>query len=72
MALKLGVTSESYVLAVLFGCNLCHITPMGYQTNLLVRNAAGYRFSDFVKVGTPLVVIMWLGLSSMLVFTHGL
>jgi di/tricarboxylate transporter len=72
MALKLGVAPEPYVLAVLFGCNLCYITPMGYQTNLLVMNAAGYRFSDFVKVGTPLFVIMWLGLSSMLVFTYGL
>jgi di/tricarboxylate transporter len=72
MALKLGVAPEPYVLAVLFGCNLCYITPMGYQSNLLVMNAAGYRFSDFVKVGTPLFVIMWLGLSSMLVFTYGL
>ncbi len=72
MALQLGVAPEPYVLAVLFGCNLCYITPMGYQTNLLVMNAAGYRFSDFVKVGTPLFVIMWLGLSAMLVVTYGL
>ncbi len=72
MALQLGVAPEPYVLAVLFGCNLCYITPMGYQTNLLVMNAAGYRFADFVRVGTPLFVIMWLGLSAMLVMTYGL
>ena len=72
MALQLGVAPEPYVLAVLFGCNLCYITPMGYQTNLLVMNAAGYRFSDFVRVGTPLFLIMWFGLCSMLVVTYGL
>lgn len=72
MAVKLGVPPEPYVLAVLFGCNLCYITPMAYQTNLLVMNAAGYRFSDFVKVGTPLFVIMWLGLCTMLVLRYGL
>jgi di/tricarboxylate transporter len=48
---------------VLFGCNLCYLTPMGYQTNLLVMNAGGYRFSDFVRVGTPLFLIMWAALS---------
>ena len=72
MALELGVAPEPYVLAVLFGCNLCYLTPMGYQTNLLVMNAAGYRFSDFVRVGTPLFLIMWLGLCAMLVLAYGL
>jgi di/tricarboxylate transporter len=31
---------------------------MAYQTNLLVMNAGGYRFSDFVKAGVPLTVLM--------------
>jgi di/tricarboxylate transporter len=53
MAIKLGVPPEPYVLAVPFGCNLCYVTPMAYQTNLLVMNAVGYRFADFVKVGAP-------------------
>jgi di/tricarboxylate transporter len=72
MARQLGVPPEPYVLAVLFGCNLCYLTPMGYQTNLLVMNAAGYRFGDFVRVGTPLFLIMWLGLSAALVWRYGL
>jgi len=72
MARALGVPPEPYVLAVLFGCNLCYLTPMGYQTNLLVMNAAGYRFSDFVKVGTPLFVIMWAALCTVLVVHYGL
>ena len=72
IARALGLPPEPYVLAVLFGCNLCYLTPMGYQTNLLVMNAGGYRFGDFVKVGTPLFIIMWAGLSVLLAQRYGL
>ncbi|MEO8544759.1 MAG: SLC13 family permease, partial [Burkholderiaceae bacterium] len=72
LARSLGVPPEPFVLAVLFGCNLCYVTPMGYQTNLLVMNAGGYRFGDFVRVGTPLFLIMWAGLSYGLIWKYGL
>ena len=58
MAAALGVAPEPLVLAVMFGANFCYVTPMAYQTNLLVMSAAGYRFSDFVRGGLPLLVIM--------------
>lgn len=63
LARTFGEDPEPFVLAVLFGCNLCYLTPMGYQTNLLVMSATGCRFRDFLVVGTPLFVIMWGGLS---------
>ncbi|MDD5364683.1 MAG: SLC13 family permease [Gallionellaceae bacterium] len=72
VARLLGAPAEPFVLAVLFGCNLCYLTPMGYQTNLLVMNSAGYRFGDFVKVGAPLFLIMWAALSLILVRSYGL
>ena len=72
LANALGVPAEAFVLAVLFGCNLCYLTPMGYQTNLLVMNAGGYRFSDFLRVGTPLFIIMWSVLSFLLALRYGL
>lgn len=72
IARSLGLPPEPYVLAVLFGCNLCYLTPMGYQTNLLVMNAGGYRFGDFTRVGAPLFVIMWAGLSVLLAMRYGL
>ena len=72
LAQTLGVPPEPFVLAVLFGCNLCYLTPMGYQTNLLVMNAGGYRFSDFLRVGTPLFLIMWASLSFLLAWRYGL
>ncbi len=72
LAQALGVPAEPFVLAVLFGCNLCYLTPMGYQTNLLVMNAGGYRFADFLRVGTPLFLIMWAALSYLLALRYGL
>jgi di/tricarboxylate transporter len=72
LARSLGVPVEPFVLAVLFGCNLCYLTPMGYQTNLLVMNSGGYRFADYVRVGTPLFVIMWAALSYGLTWRYGL
>jgi di/tricarboxylate transporter len=72
LARALDIPAEPLVLAVLFGCNLCYLTPMGYQTNLLVMNAGGYRFSDFLRVGTPLFLIMWTALSFLLAWRYGL
>ncbi|MEO8313650.1 MAG: SLC13 family permease [Pseudomonadota bacterium] len=71
-AISLGHPMEPFVLAVLFGANLSYATPMAYQTNMLVMNAAGYRFVDFVRVGLPLVLLMLVTLSWLLVRYYGL
>jgi di/tricarboxylate transporter len=54
----LGVAPEPFVLAVLFGVNFAFCTPMADNCNLLVLNAGGYRFNDFVRVGFPLTILM--------------
>lgn len=58
IAHELNVAPEPLILAIMFGANFCYVTPMAYQTNLLVMSAAGYRFSDFVRGGLPLLIIM--------------
>jgi di/tricarboxylate transporter len=63
VAQELGIPELPFVLAVLFGANMSYMTPIGYQTNLLVFSAGGYRFSDFFRVGIPLQIILWLVLS---------
>ena len=63
---QLGLPAAPFILAVLFGANMSYITPMAYKTNLLVMNAGGYKFMDFVKVGTPLTIIMWASYSWLL------
>jgi di/tricarboxylate transporter len=72
IAQRLGVPPEPFVLAVLFGANMSYLTPIGYQTNLMVLSAGGYRFTDFLRVGMPLQVIMWLVLTILLGFRYNL
>ncbi len=66
IANQLGVAPEPFILAVLFGANMSFATPYGYQTNLLILSAGGYKFSDFLRVGIPLTIIMWIGFSVVL------
>lgn len=67
IATQLGVDDPTpFILAVLFGANMSFATPYGYQTNLLVMSAGGYKFSDFLRVGIPLTIVMWIGFSLVL------
>ncbi|GAA0817095.1 SLC13 family permease [Colwellia asteriadis] len=70
VATQLNVPVEPFILAVLFGANLSYATPMAYKTNILVMNAGGYQFSDFVRVGLPLVILMWITLSCLLTWLY--
>ncbi|NGX17224.1 SLC13 family permease [Wenzhouxiangella sp. XN24] len=72
VAERLGVPAEPFVLAVLFGANMSYLTPIGYQTNLMVLSAGGYRFTDFFRVGLPLQQIMWWSLTILLAFRYDL
>ena len=66
IAQQLALPPEPFVLAVLFGANMSFATPIGYQTNLLVYSAGGYKFTDFLRVGVPLSLIMWVGFTMVL------
>ena len=71
IATQLGLPPQAFVLAVLFGANMSYATPMAYQTNLLVMNAGGYTFMDFVKAGVPLTIIIWLSFSFIVPIMYG-
>ncbi|MBI79119.1 MAG: SLC13 family permease [Pseudomonadota bacterium] len=66
MALQLGADPVPFILAVIFGANMSFGTPYGYQTNLLIFSAGGYKFKDFIKAGIPLIILMWIGFSLIL------
>lgn len=72
IAAQLDANPEPFILAVLFGANMSFATPFGYQTNLLILSAGGYKFSDFLRVGIPLTIIMWLGFTIILPLLYGL
>ncbi|AOW80141.1 citrate transporter [Halodesulfurarchaeum formicicum] len=58
VALAIGVNPFSFVLAVTFAASTSFLTPLGYQTNLMVFGPGGYEFSDFFRVGAPLQAIL--------------
>jgi di/tricarboxylate transporter len=53
-----GVNFMPYVVVVMVGASCGFITPIGYQTNLMVYGPGGYRWSDYVRFGTPLSIIV--------------
>jgi di/tricarboxylate transporter len=67
----LDVPPEPFVLAVLFGANLSFATALGSRPNLLVLTAGGYRGRDFLRVGLPLTVLVWIAVSAALVLRYG-
>ncbi len=58
MAGELGLSFMPFAITVMVGASCSFISPMGYQTNLMVYGPGGYKFTDFVKMGVPLTVVI--------------
>jgi di/tricarboxylate transporter len=63
LARELGVDPRPFMMAVLFAASATFATPIGYQTNTFVYGVGGYRFADFLRVGVPMNIIVWLAAS---------
>ncbi len=57
-AQSIGANAFAFVLAVTFAASTAFMTPVGYQTNLFVYGPGGYTFSDFLRVGAPLQLLL--------------
>ncbi len=72
VAIELGASAFSFVLAVTFAASTAFMTPVGYQTNLFVYGPGGYRFTDYIRVGGPLQVIFAVATTLGIAFFFGL
>jgi len=59
-AYQLGLDPRPFIFSVCFSASASFITPIGYQTNLMVYGPGGYKFSDYVRVGLPLAITFWV------------
>ena len=58
LGLSLGIDPRPLVIAVMVGASASFATPIGYQTNTLVYGPGGYKFTDFMRIGIPMNLII--------------
>jgi len=71
IAQKMNVPVEPFIVCIIFAANCSFATPVGYQTNLLVLGPGRYRFSDYLKAGIPLMLLLWITFSVFAPFYYG-
>ena len=59
-AKQFDASPRPFLIALVLAASASFMTPIGYQTNMMVYGPGGYRFSDFIRIGSPLNTILWL------------
>lgn len=65
-AQQLGVDFRPFAMAITMAASASFSTPIGYQTNLMVMGPGGYRFTDYLRIGLPLNLLMWFAATSII------
>ncbi len=59
-AVELNVDFIPFVITIMVAASASFVTPIGYQTNLMIYGPGGYRYTDFVRIGLPLSIIVFI------------
>jgi di/tricarboxylate transporter len=71
VARTLGIDIDAMLIAILIGTSADFLTPIGHQNNVLVMGPGGYKFTDYARMGAPLVVIVVAGSAALLTAFYG-
>jgi di/tricarboxylate transporter len=68
LAEQMGIDPRPFLFAVMFAASTCYLTPLGYQTNIMVYGPGNYKFSDFFKVG-GLLSLLTMAIVTFMLYT---
>ena len=60
-AIHLNTNPQAIAVATAIGCSAAFLTPMAHPVNLMMMSPGNYRFTDFVRPGLPMLIIMFIG-----------
>ncbi len=60
LAASMGVNPMSLFMVIAFATAAGFLTPMGHQVNAIVMGPGNYSFGDYVRVGLPMTIVMWI------------
>lgn len=72
VAQSLDLNTLAVMFAITFAASNSFMTPIGYQTNTMIYGPGGYKFTDFVRLGTPLSILMGLITPGLIIWLYGL
>ena len=60
VASQLGIDPQPLFVTICIAASASFATPIGYQTNLIVQSVGNYKFTDYVRIGLPLNIIVFI------------